>query len=214
MKEHRREYGPGSDAYHWRKKLFMKTASEIALHNSKRDRLWTAGVNKLSDRTDKELRALLGWSGKASSGALAQAGGTAPTLLQINQEPIRTWGHGSSRKLPGDLSWAQLNASKRVHNQGLCGSCWAVASVSVLQAHAEIHAPQNARPLSVQELVSCVDNPHHCGGDGACDGATSELAMDNAMRYGLAAESEDAPEAVAPEVAATSEGQKGGCPRR
>lgn len=49
----------------------------------------------------------------------------------------------------------------------------------------EIHRPQQARPLSVQELVSCVANPKHCGGEGACDGATAELAMDYVMKYGL-----------------------------
>ena len=31
--------------------------------------------------------------------------------------------------------------------------------------------------VSAQELVDCVGNPHHCGGSGGCNGATTELAM-------------------------------------
>merc|ERR1719181_1000840 len=75
----------------------------------------------------------------------------------------------------------------------------------------EIHSPQHARPLSIQELVSCVDNPRHCGGAGACDGATAELAMDYAMRYGLSSSPESDPEAVKPEEDTVIRGQ---CPAR
>ena len=32
--------------------------------------------------------------------------------------------------------------------------------------------------LSPQQMVSCAENPEHCGGTGGCDGSTPELAMD------------------------------------
>ena len=39
--------------------------------------------------------------------------------------------------------------------------------------------------LSVQELVSCVANPQHCGGDGGCTGSTSELAFGHVQEHGI-----------------------------
>jgi len=117
------------------------------------------------------------------------------SFLQVEEvstmvSTIHPWG----KELPEDVGWGYLNSTQHVHNQGDCGSCWAVATVGVLQAHSEIHTPQNAKPLSVQELVSCVPNPRQCGGNGGCDGATAELAMDYVMRHGLRAtiESEEA----------------------
>lgn len=205
LKKHRRGYSPGSKTYTWRHKVFMKRALDAERHNSKPNRLWTAGVNKLTDRSDEELRALLGWSGSA-----AAAGGDqkmAPSFFQVaSVSSIHSWGH--SNKLPAQWSWGHLNASQRVHDQGICGSCWAVSATSVLQAHMEIHTPSRARPLSVQELVSCVQNPRHCGGNGACDGATAELAMRYVMKYGLAS-TDTVSEAGAPQLDANTR-----CPRQ
>jgi cathepsin L len=69
-----------------------------------------------------------------------------------------------------------------VHDQGGCGSCWAFTSATVLRAHSELY--QVDRNFSQQQLVSCTPNPEHCGGDGGCKGATSELAMDYVMKNG------------------------------
>jgi len=62
-------------------------------------------------------------------------------------------------------------------DQGACGSCWAVATVAAVEAHADIHFNMSL-PLSAQEVTSCTPNPKHCGGTGGCDGATAELALD------------------------------------
>ena len=39
--------------------------------------------------------------------------------------------------------------------------------------------------LSMQELVSCVPNPNHCGGSGGCGGSTAELALDFVHYHGM-----------------------------
>merc|ERR1719217_1841446 len=62
-------------------------------------------------------------------------------------------------------------------DQGACGSCWAVAATSALEALMDIKYNKSV-PLSMQQLVSCTPNPKHCGGSGGCDGATAELALD------------------------------------
>merc|ERR1719231_1058439 len=91
--------------------------------------------------------------------------------------------------LPEEISWAHLNATSKIRNQGACGSCWAIASVLSLEANNEIHQ-KNGRTFSAQELVNCVPNSHHCGGSGGCDGATVELAMNWAMEKGLKTDEE------------------------
>lgn len=190
IEKHGRTYTPGSPDYVWRRRLFMQRAEEAARHNAKPDRLWTAGVNPLTDRSDEELRALLGWSGVAAPEAASNAGPLSflQTSMTSSMSSIHPWGQA----MPEDVTWGNLNATQLVVNQGACGSCWAVSAASVLQAHMEIHAPDRARPLSVEELVACVENVHHCGGSGACNGATPELAMDYALRHGLASASASA----------------------
>jgi cathepsin L len=85
--------------------------------------------------------------------------------------------------IPEEKSWAHLDAIRAATNQDSCGSCWAVATTTVLRANAEIKGIN--RTFSPQELVSCAPNPHHCGGDGGCSGSTIELAMNWVMEEGL-----------------------------
>jgi len=87
--------------------------------------------------------------------------------------------------LPEEVDWRGISAVKNVQDQGACGSCWAVATASMLQAHYEIHMKDN-RTFSAQELVNCVPNPKECGGSGGCNGATVELAMKFVQENGLA----------------------------
>jgi len=58
----------------------------------------------------------------------------------------------------------------------------------MLDANAEIN--KRNRTFSAQELVNCVPNPHNCGGNGGCKGATVELAMNWAMDRGLQTDDE------------------------
>jgi len=94
-----------------------------------------------------------------------------------------------SRPVSTDVSWEGLSTFRSVPNQGPCGSCWAIASSTVLQANAEIHT-QKLRTFSAQQLVSCVPNPRECGGQGGCSGATVELAYEWVMNNSLATDSE------------------------
>mmetsp|Transcript_134425 Transcript_134425/g.287591 ORF Transcript_134425/g.287591 Transcript_134425/m.287591 type:complete len:428 (+) Transcript_134425:102-1385(+) len=184
--QHGRAYRRGSREFEERLALFHQRSWEVEQHNSRPNRLWTAGLNKLSDRTELELRQLRGWRGGASAsrgrghtvGHVASHG-----RLFLNQ-------NGRGRSIPQEhLNWTTLESFKTVHNQGGCGSCWALASVAVLDAHAEIYNRGMARTFSAQELLSCVPNPHSCGGTGGCDGATVELAFNWVMKQGLASDS-------------------------
>eukprot|EP00913_Durusdinium_trenchii_P018063 g16973.t1 len=91
------------------------------------------------------------------------------------------------------VDWRQnLVSTNYVKQQGSCGSCWAVAAAGALEIHAEIamkqqkqHSHKVPRNVSFKQLVDCTPNPEHCGGDGGCQGATSELAFEYVSKHGL-----------------------------
>lgn len=173
-----RNYLPGTFEYEQRMELFQQRSAEAEKLNGVPGMLWTAGVGPLWDRTAAELHALRGWRGAASSTQGLQGGERAAAIFtQVNVLPEQF------------LNWTTLAALREVANQGHCGSCWAVASSMVLKANAEIHG-SSQRSFSAQELVDCVPNPHSCGGEGGCKGATVELAMNYVMHLGLGTESE------------------------
>jgi len=181
IQRYRRPYKHGSDEYNERLQLFKQRASQVEQLNKRSQRLWTAGVNKLSDRTEAELAELRGWRGIARSGGASGARSAEGTFLTQR---------GRGKPLASSFNWTALKAASSVVDQGGCGSCWAVASSKVLEAHAEIYNPRSQRSFSAQELVSCVPNPRECGGTGGCEGATVELAFHWALNHGLAPESE------------------------
>lgn len=176
----RQKYGRSKDqdavSYEERVALYVKRKAEVDAHNSQPGVLWKAKVNEFADYTEDERQALLGyrrlgkwWEGRDFSG------GAGRSFLELR---------------PGKLAEAvdyrhSLNSSHFLRQQGACGSCWAVAAVGALEMHAELRG-QQSRPLSYQQLVDCVPNPQHCGGDGGCKGATAELAFEYVENHGLA----------------------------
>jgi len=179
IQEHGRTYRRGSREYEMRRALFEQRMAELELHNGRPNRLWTAGINHLTDRTDEELAQLRGWRG----GATPRHGSTVGDNSGYQKHAMLS--SLSHRIYDESISWDHLNVTNSIADQGPCGSCWAIAGATVLAAHSEIYKPEMERTFSAQQLVSCVRNPHHCGGTGACDGATVELAFDYVMRHGL-----------------------------
>lgn len=164
--------------------LFEARAETVWKQNSDTNRLWTAGINKLADRTLDELKAIRGYNRhhRAGSSTGSAASGSASTTLAEFGSPHQLFKNGRI-EVPKVVDWGDKLASlSEVRDQGGCGSCWAFAAGTVLRAQSEIHSDR--RDFSYQEIVSCVPNPEHCGGDGGCTGATVELAMEYVLKYG------------------------------
>lgn len=195
VQQHGRTYENGSIEYNTRFELFSKALNDVEKHNRRTDRLWTAGINHLSDRSEAELAELRGWRGGVTRKSNAKVPASKSSLLE----------HASLAK---DFSWEHLNTFQQVRDQASCGSCWAVATSTMLQAHSEIHQQSNMRTFSEQELVNCVLNPHECGGKGKCSGATVELALKYVAHHGLATEEEWPYEAKDGECRAAHGGQQ------
>jgi len=169
-----RSYQRGSAEFEQRKALYEQRLMDAEAQNNSPNSQWKAGVNKLWDWTQSELMTLRGWDGSATpEGGSSRSIGKHSSFLQ------------QSSDLPTEKMWNSLDTFGYVKNQGDCGSCWAIASATVLEAHNEIYNG-NHRVFSTQQIVECTPNPRHCGGDGGCKGATAELAMDWVLKNGLA----------------------------
>lgn len=80
-------------------------------------------------------------------------------------------------KLPQHVDWREKDVVSTVKDQGHCGSCWGFASTATVESHAAINTGL-LHQLSVQQMTMCAPNVEHCGGTGACQGSTAELAFD------------------------------------
>eukprot|EP00927_Polykrikos_kofoidii_P085025 TRINITY_DN912_c0_g1_i2.p1 TRINITY_DN912_c0_g1~~TRINITY_DN912_c0_g1_i2.p1 ORF type:complete len:399 (+),score=47.95 TRINITY_DN912_c0_g1_i2:51-1247(+) len=177
IEQHGRGYKSTTSEYSMRLGLFQRTHAKVTQHNCKRGASWTAGLTSFADRSDVELASYHGFSRQKSRPRAT----TVESLTEFSAEANQV-------SLPTEVSWKHLQAMHIVHDQGSCGSCWAVASATVLSAHAELwSAPRN---VSVQQLLSCTPNERNCGGSGGCDGATGELAMAYALQVGVTTDEE------------------------
>jgi len=122
-----RSYQMGSTEYSERESLYQQRKADAEVHNRQEGRLWTAGVNKLWDWTEAELKTLRGWDG-----AMQPEGGGS------GSRSVRRHSAFLQQDLPTEKSWANLATSQHIRNQGDCGSCWAIAASTVLEGHAEI----------------------------------------------------------------------------
>lgn len=174
-----RTYPQGTQEYEQRRALFEQRLEKVGLHNSKPDQRWSATVNHLTDWTDTELLQLRGLRVmKADDKSRRPVG-------MIGAHPKGQFlGQIKNAVLPEEKFWTHLKTANLETSQGACGSCWAIATATMLQANAEIQG--NNRTFSAQDLVNCVPNSHHCGGTGGCDGSTVELAMNYVAAQGLA----------------------------
>eukprot|EP00928_Gymnodinium_smaydae_P013487 TRINITY_DN14916_c0_g2_i1.p2 TRINITY_DN14916_c0_g2~~TRINITY_DN14916_c0_g2_i1.p2 ORF type:complete len:393 (+),score=79.39 TRINITY_DN14916_c0_g2_i1:61-1239(+) len=168
-----RTYARGSEEYQARAAAFQKRMEVIKRHNSRPNRLWTAGPSHLMDRTDEELNRMLGWRRSAPEGGGEEGGWSLLEESSWTQAPLLE-----------TVDWRNLSTAYDTADQGECGSCWAVAAAGMMQSRFEIQKGSKAT-FSVQELVDCVPNPKACGGTGGCEGATVELAMQYVQKHGL-----------------------------
>eukprot|EP00933_Yihiella_yeosuensis_P045982 TRINITY_DN4142_c0_g1_i1.p1 TRINITY_DN4142_c0_g1~~TRINITY_DN4142_c0_g1_i1.p1 ORF type:complete len:373 (+),score=75.55 TRINITY_DN4142_c0_g1_i1:142-1260(+) len=171
--QHGRTEAKSSTEYKMRLSLFAKTKAKVEAHNARKGVSWKASVNKFADFTHEEFQTRLGFRRIGKWWENRPENQKQSSFLQIN------------RKIASSVDLrTKLKSSSFIRDQGACGSCWAVATVGVLEMHAEINTNQTKK-LSFKELVDCVPNKQHCGGEGGCKGATSELALQYVQEHGL-----------------------------
>jgi cathepsin L len=181
---HRRNYKRGGEEYLLRRGLFHERNAKVKTHNALPDRLWDAIAGPFADYTESERAAMRGYRRMASSGDFSSGGAELPAEAFRERELLRP-----QASIPAEFDWLNLTVAKHVPDQASCGSCWAVAAKSVLDAHYEIHVAGKDGPVrnfSAQQIVTCSPNPRDCGGTGGCAGSTVELAFDWVLHNGCA----------------------------
>mmetsp|Transcript_101270 Transcript_101270/g.179942 ORF Transcript_101270/g.179942 Transcript_101270/m.179942 type:complete len:385 (-) Transcript_101270:69-1223(-) len=173
---HHKTYSSHAE-YMERQAIFEQRRSAAKSHNNRSGATWIATVNKFSDHKQEELNAMHGY--KPSR---ARTEGLSFAAEEEDHMRIKS-------SLPEKVDWRKLRDGKVIAEQGACGSCWAIAASTTLNAHSEIHRGE-AKTFSSQELVNCVPNPEECGGQGGCAGATVELALGWAVKNGISEERE------------------------
>lgn len=165
-------YAPDTAEYRERFALFVQRDEMVETVNSRPGGTWQAALNAFADRTEGELKRMLGY--KRSNRRM-------PSPAELRRVPKHL---ARVHEEPGGVNWVtSLPSLELIRDQGMCGSCWAVSATTVLDAHAERFGGN--RSFSSQHVVDCVPNPSNCGGSGGCDGATIELAFQYAMLKGI-----------------------------
>jgi len=168
-----------------REELFKKRYAWVRAQNMRPHALWKAAPTRFSDFTDAERAAMRGYRRSMNA-----ARPSASALETTDTKKVEK----SMQSLPDSWSWTHLRVAKNIQDQGGCGSCWAIATTSALEAHYEIYSAKGGptRSFSAQQVLDCTPNPEACGGTGGCNGATVELGMAWVLQHGLATE-EDVP---------------------
>ncbi|CAH1101723.1 unnamed protein product [Psylliodes chrysocephalus] len=127
--------------------IFQNNVQVINAHNARYEaglETYTMGVNKFTDLTPKEFRA----------------------MLRLQNGPL-TWQnltrHVQNGTAPDSIDWREKNAVLEVQDQNGCGSCWAFSAVGALEGQNAIK--NNKRVLlSKQQLIDCDKSENGCNG--------------------------------------------------
>ncbi|XP_069812588.1 cathepsin S-like [Dendropsophus ebraccatus] len=135
---------------HLRRKTWEDTWHKVQKHNRRADRglskYWMA-MNHFADITPGEVRRK---SCLMTTGAEAA---NAPT-----------YSFGLRQGLPDHVDWRESKCVTDAKSQGFCGSCWAFATVGVIESRLCIKN-NKLMTLSEQQLVDCdYENGACCGG--------------------------------------------------
>jgi cathepsin L len=152
-----------------RELIFNENVKIINLINST-SKTGKAGLNHLTDRTKAELEAIRGYNSKLIKSK-------SVTFLETPDINVTD--------LPKSVDYRDKGVINPVKDQGHCGSCWAFSTIANVEAHLALNTGKLLN-LSEQQLVSCVQNPNHCGGSGGCDGAIEQLGFNYIKENGIA----------------------------
>eukprot|EP01087_Luapelamoeba_hula_P024802 TRINITY_DN956_c0_g1_i1.p2 TRINITY_DN956_c0_g1~~TRINITY_DN956_c0_g1_i1.p2 ORF type:complete len:385 (+),score=54.65 TRINITY_DN956_c0_g1_i1:45-1199(+) len=151
-----------------RQQLFEARLASVIAHNKDNSKSWKEGINHLSDRTEAEFKALLGYN-KAFGYSDSARKGTPYVFRQAS--------------LPKSVDWRDRGVISAVKDQGQCGSCWTFGTAETIESHWAL-ATDNLPVLSEQQILDCTGNPQKCGGTGGCGGGTGEIAMAQIIKQG------------------------------
>lgn len=136
--------------------------AQSQLSNTNQSGGYWMGVNSFTDLAQEDYF----WSNGYTKSLYQQASTTS--FLQAHTGFVPNHNLSLSdppSSLPSFVDWRTRGVTTPIKSQGLCGSCWAFASIAAMESHLAIQTTI-LMELSLQELVSCVPNQRACGGTG------------------------------------------------
>jgi len=152
--------------------IFQKNLRDIENFNQRKNASWKKGINQFSDMTEEEFQKTL--NGYVNA-AKPHGNFAAKKSINVND-------------LPESVDWRDMGAISAVKNQGPCGSCWAFATVEIIESMLQINSGKAVEELSAQHITSCTPNPLQCGGSGGCQGSIPQLGFAYTQLFGLVTE--------------------------
>jgi len=189
LEAHPKSYKHGTPEYLKRKAIFQTKRTAVIDHNTA-EHSWKKGLNDWSDMTQLEIDDLIGKKSSQDpprSENFVEQEEEEDHQVEDEEEQQYATTEEYFKGLPKSIDWDADGIMSSVKTQ--CGgTCYAHTTAEILESGlAQTYGLTNAQvpDLSVQELHSCTLNPHHCGGNGQCNGATVELAMQWVQNSGL-----------------------------
>jgi len=157
--------------------LFEPDTTFIERHNRNKRATWKAGSHKQFEKKPvSEMLRMLG---------LRQYAKGSKTSNKALHQPIKDTRPDSVKYagLPTNWDWSDrngINYDTEIRNQGSCGSCYAMATISSLESRFRVKSRLSFRPIiSPQEIVSC--SFYNQG----CQGGYPFLVAKHAAEFGM-----------------------------
>jgi len=158
--------------------LFEPNYAFIETINNDESKEWSAGVHhQFVGKSMKDMMTLLG-ARKYKRDDFDVGPGALPTpIVDLRPDSEKYAG------LPENWDWTNVQGvsyDTEIRNQGSCGSCYALATISALEARFRVASKNKIKPiLSPQEIISCSFYNQ------ACDGGYPYLVAKHAEEFGM-----------------------------
>jgi C1A family cysteine protease len=160
--KHGRSYATTAE-YELRSGIFKNRLAKIEEHNAQ-GHSWKLGVNHLTDRTDEEIKKLLGYKNEPK---------TEMRIKKYNEANITP------------IDWRTKGAVTPVKDQGQCGSCWSFSTTGSMEGAHFVKTGQLVS-LSEQNLCDC----SWLQGNLGCNGGMFDRAFKYAEKHALETEAD------------------------
>jgi len=159
-----------------RLKIFQQTLGFIKEHNTNPSKKHRVAMNRFGDVSDKEFREMMGMRGRGQSGFDGADYMHKPSL----------------KELPVSFDWRSHGAVTPVKDQGVCGSCYAFASLGSIEGAYQI-ATQSLPRLSEQQIVDCAWLKNGDASILGCNGGFASLVFEWVKKNGGIATEDEYP---------------------
>ncbi|XP_027347327.1 senescence-specific cysteine protease SAG39-like [Abrus precatorius] len=133
--------------------IFKKNVQFIESFNAAGNKSFNLSINKFADLHNEEFKALLNGQKK---------------VHRLETSSGKSFKYDSVTAIPATMDWRKRGAVTPIKDQGICGSCWAFATVGAIEGIHQITSGELIS-LSEQELVDCV-----IGDSNGCNGGYME----------------------------------------